>query len=83
MLQREVPLQSFIGRGGARKAVCAARGGGLIGAIKCRMFWLFDGSTISGMIAINPCMMFDFRNWWLPGGSLLLFIYRWLPVSSF
>ena len=31
-----IPLQCCIGRGGARKAVCAARGGGLVGMIGCR-----------------------------------------------
>ena len=42
----EVPrLQCFIGRGSARRAVCAARGGGLIGAIECCLLRLFDGST--------------------------------------
>ena len=42
----EVPrLQCFIGRGGAHRAVCAARGSGLIGAIECRLLRLFDGST--------------------------------------
>ena len=42
----EVPrLQCFICRGGARRAVCAAQGGGLIGAIKCRLLQLFGGST--------------------------------------
>ena len=35
----EVPrLQCFIGRGGARRAVCAARGGELIGTIECACF---------------------------------------------
>ena len=34
------------------------------------------------MIAINPCITFSFRNRWLPGISLLLFLYRWLPVRS-
>jgi len=35
------------------------------------------------IIAINTCMTFSFRSRWLPGSSLLLFVYRWLPVDSF
>ena len=38
-------LQCFISRGVARKAVCAAQGSGLIGAIECRLLRLFNGST--------------------------------------
>ena len=38
-------LQCFIGRGGARRAVCAARGSGLIDAIECCLLRLFDGPT--------------------------------------
>ena len=34
------------------------------------------------MIAINHCVMLDFHYRWLPGDSLLLFIYRWFPVGS-
>ena len=45
-----IPLQCYIGKGGARKAVCAARGSGLVGVIGCRGLRLFGGSTSSCMM---------------------------------
>ena len=70
-----IPLQCYIGRGGARKAVCAARGGELVGTNRCCGLRLIGSSTCSYMIAFNPCVMFNVRICLYTGGCRLVFYF--------
>jgi len=79
---RAVPLRYNIGWGVTRKAVCAAQGGGLVGAIGCRRLWLVGGSTGSYMIAFNPCVMFNIRICLYTGDCRLVLYFMMVSLAT-